>query len=161
LLAFGCSDEGDDEGAATTTTAPAEETTTTISEETAVIDAYRASWAAFVTASGNPVDPDHPALAAAMTGDALEGARQAIGALAEQGHYYAGPPPDLVPQVVELDTDRAVVEDCVIDTASEFAADGSTVNQGTDVPIAYRAVMVKEDGAWKNAELEQLETCTR
>jgi hypothetical protein len=158
---LGCSGGGDDDGAATTTTPPAEETTTTITEEEAVIDAYRASWAAFVTASANPVDPDHPALASTMTGDALVGAQEAVGALAEQGHYFAGPPPDLAPQVVELDTDRAIVEDCVIDTASEFAADGSTVNQGTDTPIAYRAVMVKEDGAWKNAELEQLETCTR
>jgi hypothetical protein len=141
--------------------APAPASPKPVDEQTAVLDAYRAAWAAFETASRDPVDPNHPLIARSITGRAQINLRNALQRLVEQRHYFDGPPIDLQPRVSELAEARAVVEDCVVDLGAEYAAGGALVRAADGTPVAYRAVVVKMDGSWRLSELEQLERCTR
>jgi hypothetical protein len=134
-------------------------TTTTVDEEAAVLAAYEAGWAAFATASNKPANPADPGLAETMTGAALEAASGSLRELSETGDYFAGPPVDHSASVRELATDRAVIDDCATDPTVRYAADGSVSDGADTTPYAYEAVMVKEEGVWKNSELNMGEPC--
>jgi hypothetical protein len=153
LVMAACGDDDD-----TSSTLP-EQSSTTLDEEAAVLDAYQAGWQAYQVASGDPVDPDHPALAETMTDGALDASRSSLGALAERGEYLGGPSVELSPEVTELEDSEATVEDCVVDHGITYGADGSEVERSDGEPLGLRAVMVKEDGTWKRSILEEIEAC--
>lgn len=148
----GGSDDADD-------ARPGGTTSTTANEEAAVLDAYEAGWQAFDEASGDPVNPGHPALTETMTGTALDAARRSLTQMSGQGEYLDGGV-DLSPEVTELSADRAVVEDCVLDHGQKHAADGTVIARSDPEPALYQAVMVNEGGVWKRSELTQGEQCT-
>lgn len=155
VVAAGACGGGDEEGA------DDRPTSTTVNEEAAVLSAYEAGWRAFEEASGNPVDPDHPALAETMTGPALEDVRNGLAEMAELQEYLEGPPAELSPRVTDVSADRATIEDCVIDATARHAADGTVVGPPNSTPHANETVMVKEDGVWKTFELTLGDPCER
>jgi hypothetical protein len=156
LVMAACGDDDDDTGS----TLP-QQSSTTVDEETAVLDDYRAGWQAYDVAGGDPADPDHPALAETMTGDALEATQNQLSELAERGEYFGGPSVDLAPEVTDLGDDEATVEDCLVDASIRYDAEGAEVSRADPEPWLYRATMVKEDGTWKRSAFVGVEACER
>jgi hypothetical protein len=119
LVLSACSGDGDAEGAIATTTTgqiptTAAATTTRPSAadtKTAVLAAYRASWAD-VVAVGKTADWQSPRLAAHTTGQALQRLRTHFRNLKTFGLITSGTV-ELNPKVVALRGRTAVVEDCV------------------------------------------------
>jgi hypothetical protein len=157
VVAAGCGDDDDD--AVGDLGSGDDSPTTTVDEEAVVLEAYYAGWEAFDEASGNPVNPDHPALAETMVDPALSAAQNSLRQMSETGEYFDGPPIEHSATVTELSETRAVIEDCVVDASARYAADGSVLAPGDPAPDQYEAVMVNEDGTWKRQELEIGDPC--
>lgn len=155
VVAAGACGGGDEEGA------DDRPTSTTVNEEAAVLSAYEAGWRAFEEATANPATADRAALGETLTGPALESTLAALGELAELQHRVEGPPAELSPEVTELAAQRAVIEDCVVDTSVRYAADGTVVTPANPTPHTNEVVMTKEGGMWKTAELTLGEACER
>src|SRR5262249_25663033 len=119
---------------------------------TAILDAYRASWADFdLVATHYPVDPTNPVLTNHMADDHLNRVRNRLTALKLQGLVLQGPAVDttlaLVNQIVR---NAAVVADCDYDPS--VTVNGRT-GQAVDTPSNQRTLINVElqiiDGAWK------------
>jgi hypothetical protein len=139
LVLSACSGDGDAEGAIATTTtgqAPttAAATTTTRASaadtKTAVLAAYRASWAD-VVAIGKTADWQSPRLAAHTTGQALQRLRTHFRNLKTFGLITLGTV-ELNPKVVALRGRAAIVEDCV--DVSRFLLHDAKTRQPREKP---------------------------
>jgi hypothetical protein len=136
---------------ATTTTAAPTATTAFVSEE-AVVAANRAAWDAWFAAQ-NPPNPDLPALGATHTQFALVEARQAISGWLDRGIRFETQILDLVPRVVELTPERALLTTCITSSNTSYRLDtGAVDEQEPRLEGGFRMVMVPENGAWKWSE---------
>lgn len=156
----GCSGNGDDEEAiTTTTTAPTTATTspepvTTVDDADTeeVLAAYRGFWDAYLVAA-DPMDPEHPALVERATGAQLEQVQQAFLARLSAGEVIRGSL-DLAPEVETIDDDAAEVRDCYADGTGIYdAATGERKDTESGERQLVRASLVRDEGAWKVAEL--------
>ena len=138
-------------GAPTTT---AEVTPTTVdATEGAVLDGYRAFWAAYLRA-GDPMNPKHPDLVATATGAQLDQVRRAFLARLAGGEVIRGkiePHPKLAGPV---QGSTAVIVDCYVDDSHLF--DASTGAQKDDPVVEthqVRAEMTLIDSSWRVAAI--------
>lgn len=117
----------------------------------AVIDAYKKSYAEFVAAAkeASP-NPDDPRLARYSSGAALIAKQRSLADLRSKGQVLTGDI-ELHPSVVALTSDTATVVDCNIDrTARIDGRTGSTVvGAGTGAFGASSAKLRLEGGVWK------------
>ena len=131
---------------ATTASAP---TATTDPTATAVLQAYRASWAAFehALADANPADP---ALAATMVPPQLTGVRANLTADRQQGMVGRGSF-TLHPKVVSLSATTARVVDCAYSTSVlVYAKTGKPVPPITPPENdGVSSELILTGGAWK------------
>jgi hypothetical protein len=175
VVLAGCGDDDAPETSATTTEAPATSRSTTsttagtsttgegggqsgsttapgTSAEQEVIDRYVAYWdARFAANSGTP-NPDDPALREYATGEQLDAVIAETRANLEQGLAFRRPddPHDFQRvTVVEIDGDRAVVQECVVsDGVVVRRATGEVVND--DVATHnVRGELQRVDGVWR------------
>lgn len=149
--------------AETTTTAPPETTTTTAAPtpEEEVLAAYAAYWNAVDEAFAPPqVRPDSPALRQYATGqllpEILKSAEDAkadnVVARIPEGALYSHRA-----EVVSIDEETATVRDCNInDEVIEVAGTGEIIDDGVSTSL-YIGMLVREDGQWKVAVLDQVE----
>ena len=138
----------------TGTTASAVVTTTTVdATEQAVLDGYRAFWAAYLKA-GDPMDPKHPDLAATATGAQLDQVRRAFLARLAGGEVIRGriePHPKLAGPV---QGSTAVVADCYVDDSHLFdAATGAQKDDPAVLTHQVRAEMTLVDSSWRVAAI--------
>lgn len=103
-------------------------------------------------ASGDPPNPDHPDLIRWATGALLENVRERRASQREAGAYVRGGF-DSHPRLLELGPGRALIEDCFLDTAPVFNANGDIVEAVPDERIYFQTVVVLTDGGWKVSEL--------
>lgn len=164
LALAACSDGGSDRapdqksGADTTTTTAASVTSTATAADPkeAAIEAYLAYWRA-VNAYGSEVGPFDPddfknRFAPVATGAQYDSLFTTMQVDRAQGLVYRGGENDQFrPRVLELQGDRAVIEDCADDTGGVFDTRSNMFTENT-TPGQHsliRAVLRLEGGAWK------------
>ena len=122
--------------------------------DAAILQAYRAEWAAFVAAVRIP-DPAYPALAATTTDPLLTQLRQTLVYDKGTGIIGRGSVQLLHPHVVSVSASVAVVQDCVYSALiSVYAATGQPVpNQPGGTRPEYdgikATISLAASGAWK------------
>ena len=129
--------------------------------EAAVLDGYRAFWAAYLKA-GDPMDPKHPDLAATATGAQLDQVRRAFLARLAGGEVIRGriePHPKLAGPV---QGSTAVVADCYVDDSHLFdAASGVQKDDPAVLTHQVRADMTLVESTWKVAAIRpESQGCT-
>ena len=131
----------------TTTSAPA--TTTTDPATTAVLQAYRAGWAAFEHALAD-ANPEDPQLAATMVAPQLTGVRANLVADQQQGMVGKGTF-TLHPKITSLSTTTATVVDCAYSTSVlVYAKTGKPVPPITPPENdGVQSELVLTGGTWK------------
>lgn len=156
FLVASCSDQAGDRSSPTTARHPSTTTTTEAEAETpeaAVLAGYRAFWMAFLRA-GDPMDPQHPDLAATATGAQLEQVQRAFVARRAGAEVIRGtiePHPRLVGAV---EGNSATVADCYTDDSHIFdAATGAQKDDPAPVNHQVRVDMVLVDSTWKVAAI--------
>lgn len=141
--------------ATTGTTPTSAVVTTTMADatEAAVLDGYRAFWAAYLKA-GDPMDPKHPDLVATATGAQLDQVRRAFLARLAGGEVIRGkiePHPKLAGPV---QGSTAVVADCYVDDSHLFdAATGAQKDDPAVETHQVRAEMTLVDSSWRVAAI--------
>ena len=173
LALAACSGSGsgrsaDQKSRAETTTTTVASTTTAEDPKAPVIEAYLAYWRA-VNAYGSEVGPFDPAdfknrFAPVATGAQYDSLFNSLQVDRAQGLVYRGGENDQFrPRVVELQGDRAVIEDCADDTGGVFDTRSNTFTENT-TPGQHsliRAVLHLEGGAWKvSTEIGGNQRCT-
>lgn len=169
----GCADDDPAQSASTNTTrssSPSTTGTTSTPSETSdatattgpqttaeqeVIDRYVAYWAARFDANSGTPDPEDPALREYTTGPQLDAVIAETQSNLDQGLAFqsAAEPHDYQRvNVVELDGDRAVVQECVVsDGVIVRRATGEVVND--DVATHnVRGELTRVDGVWRVSE---------
>lgn len=137
----------DDEGdGSTATTAPG------TSAEQEIIDRYVAYWdARFAANSGTP-NPDDPALREYATGEQLDAVIAETRANLEQGVAFrrADDPAEFQRvTVVEVDGDRAVVQECVVSDGVIVRRDTGAVVNDDVATHNVRGELERVDGVWR------------
>jgi hypothetical protein len=125
-------------------------TTTTLDPtKSAILAAYRASWADYIAVAETfPVKPLDPRLAEHDTGTELTGDRKALTELNVLGHYNVGTT-DLAPVVTSTSGESAVVTDCVFDHSYEVDARTKSAVEQPDVGhTLYRFEMTRINDKW-------------
>ena len=183
LALAGCSDDDSDTAASSTTAADrtsttastsstSRDTTTTTTEATPVttapgttaeqevIDRYVGYWNARFNANAGVPNPDDPALRDFATGRQLDAVVAETQSNLDSGVAFerAAEPHNIQRvTVVEIDGDRAVVQECVVD-------DGLVVNRATGEVVDdsvsthnVQAEMLRVDGVWKVSEARLLQ----
>lgn len=161
LLFSACADGGSESSAEDNTGLPSATSTSfdREAEEQAVIEAYLAQLDAFYAAA-NPPDPDHPALAETATGPLLQGVRDRLGELRERGiGIREGDEGRGDPKVVGLESNAALVEDCVTDADVQFELESGEI---VDDSVAYgrvsaRLIRVRKNWLVHSISVEDLE----
>ncbi len=123
-------------------------------EEQEVADAYVAAMDAINQAAAYPVNPNHPALYATMTGEFLATVQRLIGNLQAAQQHGVVPTPSLAHvevSAVELNGSTASIKACVVDDAQVVdSRNGSTVNSRVST-VKDDANLVRIEGHWKVA----------
>ena len=152
LMLASCSGNGGNNASPPTTTRPKPTTTSAPASTTtasAVLTAYRASWAAFehALADANLADP---ALAATMVDPQLESVKANLLADQRQGIVGRGPT-TLHPKVSEMSATAATVVDCAYSgTELVYQATGKAVPPVTPPENdGVTSSLVLSDGTWK------------
>jgi hypothetical protein len=132
------------------TSIPATTTTTTLAPTSvAVLNAYRAGWAAFehALADANPSDPE---LAATMVDPQLQGVRANLLADRKAGMVGRGTT-TLHPKIIALSATTATVVDCAYSTAELlYATTGKPVPPVTPPENdGVRSILVLSGSTWK------------
>lgn len=186
LAAAGCSDDdnpaaqtstsaGDTTsttGSTTSTSTTAADTTTTTTDpvsattapgttpEQEVIDRYVGYWNARFNANAGVPDPDDPALREFATGRQLEAVITETQANLDQGLAFerAAEPHDFQRvTVVEMDGDRATVQECVVDDGLIVRRSSGEVVDDAVSTHNVQAQLLRVDGAWKVSEARLLQ----
>lgn len=135
-----------DDDASTATTAPG----TTAQQE--IVDRYIAFWdARFAANSGTP-NPDDPALREYATGEQLDTVVAETRTNLEQGLAFrqADDPHDVQRvTVVDVDGDRAVVQECVVSDGVIVRRDTGEVVNDDVVTDNVRGELQRVDGVWR------------
>lgn len=151
VVLSGCSSDGDSAGSSTTTTSAATTTTTLPAADAAVLDGYRAFWAAYLHAA-DPMDPESPELVATATGAQLEQVQKAFLSRLAGGEVIRGTIETHPHLDGPVQATTATVVDCYTDDSHIFdAATGAQKDDPAVVHHQVRADMALVDGAWRVA----------
>lgn len=152
LVLGGCSSDGDSAAPTTTADRSSTSTSTTLpAADKAVLDGYRAFWAAYLRAA-DPMDPESPELVATATGAQLEQVQRAFLSRLAGGEVIRGTietHPHLDGPILAT---SATVVDCYTDDSHIF--DAATGVQKDDPAVVHhqvRADMALVDGVWRVA----------
>lgn len=145
---------GSSESSSPTTTTSAPTTSTTVmTDEAAILDAYRQSWADLIAAS-DPPNPDDTRLAEHTTGKALQTTKVGLLNARAAGHVTRGTI-DLAPKLTSVNGDQAVVTDCYFDHSADYDGKTGKMLQQLKTERELSAVtMQRENGAWKVSLVE-------
>lgn len=183
LALAGCSDDDSDTAASSTTAADrtsttasasstSRDTTTTTTEATPVttapgttaeqevIDRYVGYWNARFNANAGVPNPDDPALRHFATGRQLDAVVAETQSNLDSGVAFerAAEPHNIQRvTVVEIDGDRAVVQECVVDDGLVVSRDTGEVVDDTVSTHNVQAEMLRVDGVWKVSEARLLQ----
>ena len=183
LALAGCSDDDSDTAASSTTTADrtsttastsstSRDTTTTTTEATPVttapgttaeqevIDRYVGYWNARFNANAGVPNPDDPALRDFATGRQLDAVVAETQSNLDSGVAFerAAEPHNIQRvTVVEIDGDRAVVQECVVDDGLVVSRDTGEVVDDSVSTHNVQAEMLRVDGVWKVSEARLLQ----
>lgn len=144
----------------TTSTEPSSTTSSTSttggqSVEDEIIARYVGYWNARLAANSGTPDPNDPALREFATGRQLETVIAETQANLDQGlAFRARPNPADFRKVtvVEVDGDRAVVQECFVDDGLVVRRDTGEVVNDTVATHNVRGELVRIDGAWRVSE---------
>ena len=145
----------------TTTTDPVSATTapgTTPEQE--VIDRYVGYWNARFNANAGVPNPDDPALRDFATGRQLDAVVAETQSNLDSGVAFerAAEPHNIQRvTVVEIDGDRAVVQECVVDDGLVVSRDTGEVVDDSVSTHNVQAEMLRVDGVWKVSEARLLQ----
>lgn len=133
----------------TTTTSGSASATTNPRSVSAVLDAYRAEWAAFEQALAD-ANPEDPRLASTMVDPQLQSVKANLLADQRQGMVGRGTF-TLHPKVTAISTTSATVVDCAYSTAElVYKATGKPVPPVTSPENdGVTSTLVRSGGAWK------------
>lgn len=183
LALAGCSDDDSDTAASSTTAADrtsttastsstSRDTTTTMTEATPVttapgttaeqevIDRYVGYWNARFNANAGVPNPDDPALRDFATGRQLDAVVAETQSNLDSGVAFerAAEPHNIQRvTVVEIDGDRAVVQECVVDDGLVVSRDTGEVVDDSVSTHNVQAEMLRVDGVWKVSEARLLQ----
>lgn len=183
LALAGCSDDDSDTAASSTTAADrtsttasasstSRDTTTTTTEATPVttapgttaeqevIDRYVGYWNARFNANAGVPNPDDPALRDFATGRQLDAVVAETQSNLDSGVAFerAAEPHNIQRvTVVEIDGDRAVVQECVVDDGLVVSRDTREVVDDSVSTHNVQAEMLRVDGVWKVSEARLLQ----
>ncbi|HNH95976.1 MAG TPA: hypothetical protein PLY51_10460 [Microthrixaceae bacterium] len=183
LALAGCSDDDSDPAASSTTAADrtsttastsstSRDTTTTTTEATPVttapgttaeqevIDRYVGYWNARFNANAGVPNPDDPALRDFATGRQLDAVVAETQSNLDSGVAFerAAEPHNIQRvTVVEIDGDRAVVQECVVDDGLVVSRDTGEVVDDSVSTHNVQAEMLRVDGVWKVSEARLLQ----
>jgi len=183
LALAGCSDDDSDTAASSTTAADrtsttastsstSRDTTTTTTEATPVttapgttaeqevIDRYVGYWNARFNANAGVPNPDDPALRDFATGRQLDAVVAETQSNLDSGVAFerAAEPHNIQRvTVVEIDGDRAVVQECVVDDGLVVSRDTGEVVDDSVNTHNVQAEMTRVDGVWKVSEARLLQ----
>lgn len=183
LALAGCSDDDSDTAASSTTAADrtsttastsstSRDTTTTTTEATPVttapgttaeqevIDRYVGYWNARFNANAGVPNPDDPALRDFATGRQLDAVVAETQSNLDSGVAFerAAEPHNIQRvTVVEIDGDRAVVQECVVDDGLVVSRDTGEVVDDSVSTHNVQAEMLRVDGVWKVSEARLLQ----
>ena len=144
----------------TTSTEPSSTTSSTSttggqSVEDEIISRYVGYWDARLAANSGTPDPNDPALREFATGRQLETVIAETRANLDEGlAFRARPNPADFRKVtvVEVDGDRAVVQECFVDDGLVVRRDTGEVVNDTVATHNVRGELVRIDGAWRVSE---------
>jgi len=157
-----CASADSQGGVSSSSTAPRTTPTTfdRAAEEAAVIAAYLAEIDAFYLAA-NPPNPNHPALAETATGDLLEGLRQNLEDLAQEGTgIRRGAQTTDHPRVTRIAPGAAIVEDCGVDGDVQFNVATGVIVDDSVITGKATARLIKVRDRWLVAEKTfEVDTC--
>jgi len=175
-VAVGCSDDdatpststAEAQRASTTTDATSSTSTTTTttattaapapSDQTAeeeIVARYIGYWDARLAANSGTPDPDAPALRDFATGAQLDAVIAETRANLDQGLALRRPDDPVgfqKVQVIEVDGDRAVVQECVVDDLVVVRRDGGAIVNDAIATHNVRGELQKVDGVWRVSE---------
>ena len=183
LALAGCSDDDSDTAASSTTAADrtsttastsstSRDTTTTTTEATPVttapgttaeqevIDRYVGYWNARFNANAGVPNPEDPALRDFATGRQLDAVVAETQSNLDSGVAFerAAEPHNIQRvTVVEIDGDRAVVQECVVDDGLVVSRDTGEVVDDSVSTHNVQAEMLRVDGVWKVSEARLLQ----
>ena len=183
LALAGCSDDDSDTASSSTTAADrtsttastsstSRDTTTTTTEATPVttapgttaeqevIDRYVGYWNARFNANAGVPNPDDPALRDFATGRQLDAVVAETQSNLDSGVAFerAAEPHNIQRvTVVEIDGDRAVVQECVVDDGLVVSRDTGEVVDDSVSTHNVQAEMLRVDGVWKVSEARLLQ----
>ena len=183
LALAGCSDDDSDTAESSTTAADrtsttastsstSRDTTTTTTEATPVttapgttaeqevIDRYVGYWNARFNANAGVPNPDDPALRDFATGRQLDAVVAETQSNLDSGVAFerAAEPHNIQRvTVVEIDGDRAVVQECVVDDGLVVSRDTGEVVDDSVSTHNVQAEMLRVDGVWKVSEARLLQ----
>ena len=183
LALAGCSGDDSDAAASSTTAADrtsttastsstSRDTTTTTTEATPVttapgttaeqevIDRYVGYWNARFNANAGVPNPDDPALRDFATGRQLDAVVAETQSNLDSGVAFerAAEPHNIQRvTVVEIDGDRAVVQECVVDDGLVVSRDTGEVVDDSVSTHNVQAEMLRVDGVWKVSEARLLQ----
>ena len=183
LALAGCSDDDSDTAASSTTAADrpsttastsstSRDTTTTTTEgmsvttapgttaEQEVIDRYVGYWNARFNANAGVPNPDDPALRDFATGRQLDAVVAETQSNLDAGvAFERAAEPNNIQRVtvVEIDGDRAVVQECVVDDGLVVSRDTGEVVDDSVSTHNVQAEMLRVDGVWKVSEARLLQ----
>jgi hypothetical protein len=154
-LGMACAgDDGNDPQASDTPDAGSDDAEN-LSPEAEVEAAYLAYWDMVnrLSAAPNPEDPDIVDHAA---GKALLELVDGLATLVERGHVIrTGPAYAHSVESVEVEGERAVLQDCVIDDSTiEDEGTGEVVGGGESTSGVLRVTLVLDGGSWKVEDIE-------
>jgi hypothetical protein len=138
-------------GPTSTTSGPAT-TSTTIDPQADVVARYRMFWQVRFEANREPVNPDDPRFAEYATGQQLANVVKETRERRDNGLAIRRPEPsvaDLRVQVLEIDGDTALLQDCTVDDGIVYRVPGGDVVDSEVVTYSVAATMRRVDGAWK------------
>jgi len=142
----------------TTTTTTATTAAPTPSDQTAeeeIVARYIGYWDARLAANSGTPDPDAPALRDFATGAQLDTVIAKTRANLDQGLALRRPDDPVgfqQVQVIEIDGDRAVVQECVVDDLVVVRRDGGAIVNDAIATHNVRGELVKVDGVWRVSE---------
>lgn len=148
---------------ATTSTAPTESTTTTTpgsapsgqTDEDEIVARYIGYWDARLAANSGTPNPDDPALRDFATGAQLDAVIAETRTNLEEGLALrpADDPADFQQvEVIEVDGDRAVVQECFVDDQVVIRRDSGEVVNDAVATHNVRGELQRIDGVWRVSE---------
>lgn len=127
-------------------------------EEQEIVDRYLGFWRARWAANSGTPDPAHPDLAEFATGEQLDAVVSETQLNLERGLSYrtADDPVDFQRvQVLTVEAERAVVQECVVDDGLVVRTDsGEVVDQDVTTQNARGELVRGDDGRWRVSRVQ-------